>query len=778
MRRWWLATQLRKPLAIRLNPVTPLAAGLLVSLSFGCSFPALSPNSTSDSARAQDEGQYVEPRPFNEILDDLEKGTNQRLIVELRSFIAKQNNSGVERQEAAYILARTLQKNAPVSAPQPATNGAATSDTTVPINGFNSLRESLALYREAARIPALFDRAHWHASEVANTLGDEQAVRESLTALANKATGEAKAAPLYGIAQSYVRTSEPENARGIFEQIIKQFPNSQFATGSAYYLAEMALSRGAAPEGSGQVNTGAAEALPLLRHYLRHSPDGRFAADVIARLTSLAQQGAVTLTAADYDAIGSSEFARGRCKEALAAWSYAPPESHLFSKASCLMRTGQPALAKEALFKAMAAHPDSKSYASIATAIGDPLSREATLQLWKEVLAHNPKHADTAIWNIATRMPTEQATGYFRDLIARFPTSEFAPESTWWLFWNDVKAGNNTAYTRAIGQARFTIERYPETRAATRMSFWSGKLYERLKQPELARKSYRETYQKWPSNYYGYRAAARLHALSAPDKYDPSWSTQPGRTYAIRSWSWPEPAELQAAEKLPERFGATISVLLRLKQYDEALHLLPAHADRLFKAWLQTKVNEPLSAINTATRNIQGRPSTAPLWKMSYPLVYPETISKNAAEKGVDPFLVHALIREESRYNPKALSRSKAIGLMQLLPGTGYGVAKRIGVPLSSKDDIFIPEINMKLGTDYLSYAIKRFSGNAMLGVASYNGGPGAVQRWVKQHQATGSSDWDMFVENIPYRETRDYVRKVFASYWNYLQIYGKEARG
>ena len=140
----------------------------------------------------------------------------------------------------------------------------------------------------------------------------------------------------------------------------------------------------------------------------------------------------------------------------------------------------------------------------------------------------------------------------------------------------------------------------------------------------------------------------------------------------------------------------------------------------------------------------------------------------------VDPYLIHALIREESRYFPKALSRSQALGLMQLLPATAAGVGKRIGVPALNREDVFNPDNNIKLGTAYLEYTLKRFNGNAMLAVASYNGGPNAVKSWVDKFNVSGAGgkDWDYFVEEIPFKETRDYVRKVFGSYFVYETLY------
>ena len=119
--------------------------------------------------------------------------------------------------------------------------------------------------------------------------------------------------------------------------------------------------------------------------------------------------------------------------------------------------------------------------------------------------------------------------------------------------------------------------------------------------------------------------------------------------------------------------------------------------------------------------------------------------------------------------------RSKAMGLMQLLLGTAQGVAKHNGIALSSNNQVFEPPTNIALGTAYLNYVLKRHNGNAMLAVASYNGGPNAAAKWMREFQVAGGGDQEYLVENIPFQETRDYVRKVFANYWTYENLYLKK---
>jgi soluble lytic murein transglycosylase len=107
------------------------------------------------------------------------------------------------------------------------------------------------------------------------------------------------------------------------------------------------------------------------------------------------------------------------------------------------------------------------------------------------------------------------------------------------------------------------------------------------------------------------------------------------------------------------------------------------------------------------------------------------------------------------------------------MPGTAYGVAKNLNIPIKNPNEFFAPSLNLKLGTKYFSYSLSRFQNNALYAVASYNGGAGAVKSWIAVQHHKGNDDFDSFVENIPFRETRDYVRKVFGSYWNYLRVYG-----
>ena len=154
---------------------------------------------------------------------------------------------------------------------------------------------------------------------------------------------------------------------------------------------------------------------------------------------------------------------------------------------------------------------------------------------------------------------------------------------------------------------------------------------------------------------------------------------------------------------------------------------------------------------------------------MAYPTGLLPTIKLQGA-KGVDPYLIAAIIREESQYDVKAVSRVGAIGLMQVMPATANNVAQRVGLPALGREDLFDQETNIRIGVRYVEQLLEQFSGNLVYTIASYNAGPLAVGGWIAQHR--GQSQ-DEFVELIPYQETRQYVKRVLRSYREYVRLGG-----
>lgn len=149
---------------------------------------------------------------------------------------------------------------------------------------------------------------------------------------------------------------------------------------------------------------------------------------------------------------------------------------------------------------------------------------------------------------------------------------------------------------------------------------------------------------------------------------------------------------------------------------------------------------------------------------IAYPLSFLPTVMEYAER---DPFLFMALIREESHFHPIAVSPSNAIGLTQVIPSTGKGIARELGINQFDPESLKDPNTSIRFGIHYFNYCLKRFNGVAEYALAAYNGGPTRAGKWEKDCLE------DEWVERIPRTETRLYVKKVMGSYYAYKQLYG-----
>ncbi|MEP6632640.1 MAG: transglycosylase SLT domain-containing protein [Luteimonas sp.] len=159
--------------------------------------------------------------------------------------------------------------------------------------------------------------------------------------------------------------------------------------------------------------------------------------------------------------------------------------------------------------------------------------------------------------------------------------------------------------------------------------------------------------------------------------------------------------------------------------------------------------------------NVGGKrmPEESRLYGLRFPLHHDATIRREAAKNGIDPAWVAAEIRAESVFNPKARSGANAMGLMQVLPGTGAGVAARIGLPWSGAASLYDPDTNIALGTAYLRQMEDKYA-QTYVAIAAYNAGPAPVARWQSQRPAM---DPDFWIETVTYKETREYIARVLA---------------
>ncbi len=230
--------------------------------------------------------------------------------------------------------------------------------------------------------------------------------------------------------------------------------------------------------------------------------------------------------------------------------------------------------------------------------------------------------------------------------------------------------------------------------------------------------------------------------------------------------------------------GRLIRLLLAGGLYDDALNELrfaqrawgPSTPVDATIAWVYYRKGELRRAITLMRRaypqhlTALGQELPTEILQVIFPLTYWDWIRKYSASRGLDPYVIAALIAQESTYDPKIRSPANAWGLMQLVPATGRQLARSQGIPRFTTAMLTNPEINIRLGTLYFSRLVEQFGGT-YYALASYNAGENRVVRWRAERPGL---DQDEFIDDIPFPETQNYVKRILGTAEDYRMLYGK----
>jgi soluble lytic murein transglycosylase len=716
---------------------------------------------------------------LTELLSDYDNLDGEQRAIALEHILTQANLPGIEQSQAAYMLGRIYQESI----------GKNKDKQVDQVVKKQKCQEALALFIQAETDPALKNRSLWHISEVATIYGGEKIVRQALNDLLNGATDtNLIVSARYGLAQSYLRANEVDNAVDAFKKIRIEFPDTNYALGSSYYLGTLAYAQfdqehksqnnqqqnsASAPDYRAQLKI----VLPYYLDYLQKSPSGRFATDILIKLEVINKFDSSLVKIEKLAIIANAYFAHGQYETALSYWLKAGTEKYVFEIANCFIRLGQIKLAQTKLFQAVERYPADKRYLALSEDLCTKLNKQDALELWQKLYKSKVCNKDEVIWNLAIRMSQSPALHYYQQIVTGYPTSAYAPEAQWRIFWQRIKQNKGKSVIVIGNWCAAAAKKYSHSRLAPRFLFWAGKLNEIASNKQQAAIYYQQNQELFPTDYYGQRANARYAYLKNGSR-DNYFELQSPTRLDNRQWDWPLPKI--AVESLQMKEKDTIKELIYLKQYDE---ILAQNLDLSVEliVWLKGKTRQAMAAINTAAKWLQEKDANRIsselsydklLWQYSYPLLYNREIISYCRGAGIsDPFFLHALIREESRYEAHAISSAKALGLCQLMPNTAVNIAKRLGINIIDTSQLFDPDLNIKLGSLYLSSVLKTFNSNGLLAIASYNAGSNAVKNQI-QNKPSSVMDPDYFLEDFPYRETRDYIRKVFSSYYRYREIY------
>jgi peptidoglycan lytic transglycosylase len=323
------------------------------------------------------------------------------------------------------------------------------------------------------------------------------------------------------------------------------------------------------------------------------------------------------------------------------------------------------------------------------------------------------------------------------------------------------------------------VDLYPDSSRTGSALYWIGRIAEMSNSQEAA--AYlSEVARAFGENVYAQSARARLSKLPLNGQGEKLERALPNLKPRI---SIDDPVSLEPATNESLRRA---DVFRRISLLDLAVRELRSLLDRT----RSVEAARELAGIYLSRQNYRAAMATVrqtfpdyyrasldqlPLefWHALFPLPYWSTIRAEAQQKGVDPYLVAALIRQESAFDADARSPANAQGLMQLLPREARRYAKKEKIPRWRPKNIYTPEINIRLGVSYLADTLHRFNGRVELALAAYNAGDDRVLAWTQEQSMAGTADDPMeFIESIPFTETRDYVQILLRNLNYYKKIY------
>jgi soluble lytic murein transglycosylase len=406
--------------------------------------------------------------------------------------------------------------------------------------------------------------------------------------------------------------------------------------------------------------------------------------------------------------------------------------------------------------------------------------RPEAIVLYRRLAREFPRHtlADDALYHASELLAREGREAEAHEALAAVargdPGGDYRDEARFRLAWLARRAGRLDAAAAQL-LAIEESERHEDPYEHARAAYWRARILAGQGEAgaAAAKVVWADLASRYPADYYGLLSRDRLGvaipaALDASKVTAPAWD--PGPLAADRHFragvallrlglhrdaaeelSAIDPAKLAGSGDAPEPVLAVADLLDRAGDHRAASFLLRTRARFALR---RAPEGESLRA-----------------WRIAYPPAFRPEVEKWAPPAGVPPALLLALMREESALDPRAVSPAGAIGLTQLMLPTARDMARQLKLPRPSKTDLKRVPLNIRFGARYLGQLIRRFDGSAPLALAAYNAGGGNVNRWLGER---GDLEVDEFVEEIPFEETRGYVKRVLRSYSAYRLLYGE----
>jgi soluble lytic murein transglycosylase len=586
-------------------------------------------------------------------------------------------------------------------------------------------------------------------------------------------------------AQAQSATGDTSGAKKTWNALLKRYPKSPVAAEALYQLGQReaeywdrALTEFPSHPRSLEIAQTRLEKdpkqLPLLMLLAKH---GIHLEGVVPVLNRIKKEYASQLKPEDWETLGFAYWENAYYGSAGAAYAQAPPSALNLYRAARGAQLGERLQDAEQGYRNLVqAFPNEPETGLALLRLADLAERpEDAISFLDQVVAQFPDKAAEALLAkskiLQKRNSPDTALQLRQKILKEYSASDTAAEIRWEQAELLDKQGDLDG---AWSWAKQIVEQSPDSEIAPRAAFWIGKWAAKLDHQPQSREAFQYAVSRYPDSYYAWRAASLL-----------GWDV--GDFSTVRQ-KQPQVARLYQQSTLPAGSEALRELYLlgqnqdawALWQSEFTNRLKPTVAEQFTDGLLRLGVNDNLDGIfmlsslawrEPAEEQAQYKTLRQELsyWQALYPFPFMETIEKWSQQRQLNPMLVTALIRQESRFEPKIGSSAGAVGLMQVIPETADWVANQI----SLKDyNLQEPEDNVNLGTWYLDFTHREYQNNSVFAIASYNAGPAKVAEWIQKYD---TEDLDRFVEIIPYPETRGYVESVLGNYWNYLRLYNPD---
>lgn len=393
---------------------------------------------------------------------------------------------------------------------------------------------------------------------------------------------------------------------------------------------------------------------------------------------------------------------------------------------------------------------------------------------FQKLLADYPErsHADDAILYLARAAreakDSETELALVRRALADYPDGDMLHEIVWEHLEPVYRRGDHESYLKQL-EALDLPERDEQYFSQGRLGYFAGRSMIALNRTDEGHQRLKEVFETYPFSFYGYLSAVELRRAGKPVTVEASMARP----------DWVEPSWYRSPEVR----------LLSAGLFDKASRLVTTRGGDESEQWRKAAVlhiaGRPWSSHNVVRRGIPGRPWTGQpegrlvRWHLAWPQPFADTIESAAVaedaqnpDQEVRPALAAAIMREESSFIEDIESYAGALGLMQLMPRTALGHDDDIEGD-ATPERLKTARINVRVGTDHLHWLARRFDGHPVLMVAAYNAGAGATGKWLRRQP---NDEIALFVEDIPYLQTRNYTKRVIGSYLAYQWLNGVEA--